>query len=546
MAQGTQDPASGTTITRRGFLRTAGTAAGLTALAAPGTRRARAAEPKRGGVLKVLQIEPAIGFNPVLAGPTWPATMRMVYNGLTDAGPNGEIVPGVAKSWTVSDEGDVFTFQLSPGIQFHDGKELTSEDVRFTFESIAEASTGSPLLSYVPNLKAVESPGKYTVVLRFNGPSVLFMPGISALGILPKHLWAGSDMRKSKHMTQPVGTGPFVLKEWNRSDNLAFEANKSYFRKGRPYADRVLFKVVADASTGIEAFKNGELDAVFSQGMPGGLPYAQVRQLVQSKPANIVTSEFVQHFNQNLFMDCAHPPFDNVKVRQAIATGINKELIVKTLLHGFGKVQDAIVGDFPMMKWAHDPAIKHEYNPGRANQLLDEAGFPRKGGTRFAITILATEGFRVRLSEALKAMLAPLGIEASIKSYTWSTYIARIRNDRDTAGCMWSIFISRQVDPSVILDYLSAKNLKAGAANYSQWNHPQASELIEGARATVVQEKRKGMYREVQKIVNQENPIIPLYSAVGVDLWNRSVEGLRSVDALTGTMTSVENAWLNR
>ena len=199
-----------------------------------------------------------------------------------------------------------------------------------------------------------------------------------------------------------------------------------------------------------------------------------------------------------------------------------------------------------MMKWAHDPAIKQEYNPGRANQLLDEAGFPKKGGTRFAITILATEGFRVRLSEALKAMLAPLGIEASIKSYTWSTYIARIRNDRDTAGCMWSIFISRQVDPSVILDYLSAKNLKVGAANYSQWNHPQATELIEGARATVVQDKRKGMYREIQKIVNQENPIIPLYSAVGVDLWNRSVEGLRSVDALTGTMTSVENAWLNR
>jgi peptide/nickel transport system substrate-binding protein len=199
-----------------------------------------------------------------------------------------------------------------------------------------------------------------------------------------------------------------------------------------------------------------------------------------------------------------------------------------------------------MLKWAHDPSLKTEYNPARANQLLDEAGFPRKGGTRFAITILATEGFRVKLSEALKAMLAPLGIEASIKSYTWSTYISRIRQDRDTAACLWTIFVSRQVDPSVILDYLSGKNVKVGGQNYTQWNHPQATELIEGARGTVVQDKRRPMYREVQKIVHQEAPMLPLYSAVGVDLWHRSVEGLRSLDALTGTMTSVETAWLNR
>jgi len=165
---------------------------------------------------------------------------------------------------------------------------------------------------------------------------------------------------------------------------------------------------------------------------------------------------------------------------------------------------------------------------------------------RFAVTILATEGFRVKLSEALKAMLAQVGIESSIKSYTWSTYIARIRQDRDTAGCLWSIFISRQVDPSIILDSLSAKNIKVGGANYAQWNNSRASELIEAARATGNQSKRKAMYLEVQRMVADEAPAIPLYNAVGVDLWNRAVEGLRSAESLTGTMQSVETAWLNR
>jgi hypothetical protein len=153
-------------------------------------------------------------------------------------------------------------------------------------------------------------------------------------------------------------------------------------------------------------------------------------------------------------------------------------------------------------------------------------------------TILATEGFRVKLSEALKAMLAQVGIDASIKAYTWSTYIGRIRQERDTAACLWSVFVSRQVDPSIILDYLSARNLKPGGSNFAQWDNAQATELIESARATANQEKRKAMYQQVQRIVYDQAPMIPLYNAVGVDLWYRAVEGLRSAESLTGTMQS--------
>jgi peptide/nickel transport system substrate-binding protein len=532
-------------ISRRAFA--GGAAAALAGLATPlSIGQARAAEPKPGGVFKVLQMEPTVGFNPVLEANNWPEIMRLVYNGLTDYGPNGDLVPGIAKNWTMSPDAETFTFQLTPGVLFQDGKELTSEDVKFTFEMIADPKVGSPLIAYVPNLKTVETPNKYTAVFKFNGPNVLMLPGISQLGILPKHLWAGGEPQKSKYLTQPVGTGPFILKEWQRSDYLAFEANRNYFRKGRPYLDKVVFKVVADAATGIEAFKNGELDAVFSQGIPGGLPYAQVRQLVQAKPANIAISEFPQNQSQNLFMNCAHPPFDNVKVRQAVGYALNKDLIVKALLQGFGRPQDSIVGDLPALRWAHDAAIKAEYNVAKANQLLDEAGFPRKGGNRFAITILATEGFRVKLSEALKTMLGQVGIDATIKSYTWTAYIARIRQERDTAACLWTIFVSRQVDPVIMLDYLSGKNIKPGGSNFTLWNNAQATELIESARATASPEKRKAMYAQIQKIVADQAPAIPLYNSIGVDLAQRSVMDLRTAESLTGTMQSVENVWLNR
>ena len=254
----------------------------------------------------------------------------------------------------------------------------------------------------------------------------------------------------------------------------------------------------------------------------------------------------MQAFSQILWMNCAAPPFDNPKVRRAIAHSINKDLIVKALLQGFGRVQDSVVGNFPSMRWAHDPAIKSDYSPARANQLLDEAGYPKKAGGRFKITILATEGFRVKLSEALRAMFTAVGIESSIQSSTWAPYIQRIRQDRDTAGMIWTIFIPRQVDPSLILDYLSPKNAKPGGSNYSQWTNARAGELIEAARATGNQAKRKGMYQEIQKIVADEAPVVPLYSALGVDMWQRYVEGIHSIDSLTGTLSTIDTVSLNR
>ncbi|HYB41141.1 MAG TPA: hypothetical protein VEL75_05190, partial [Candidatus Methylomirabilis sp.] len=178
--------------------------------------------------------------------------------------------------------------------------------------------------------------------------------------------------------------------------------------------------------------------------------------------------------------------------------------------------------------------------------LLDEAGFPRKGSSRFAITILATEGFRVKLSEAMRSMLAQVGIDATIKSYTWSAYIARIRQERDTAGCLWTIFVSRQVDPIIMLDYLSARNIKPGGSNFTLWNNAQATELIESARTTAAPERRKAMYAQIQRIVADQAPAIPLYNSIGVDLWHRDVMDLRTAESLTGTMQSVENVWLNR
>jgi peptide/nickel transport system substrate-binding protein len=493
-------------------------------------------------VLRILQSEPVYGFNPVLESTNWPETNRMVYNGLVDVSPSGQFVPGVASAWTVSERGDTFTFKLIPGIKFTDGSELTADDVKFTYEMLVDPKLASTLGSFVSNLKGVDTPDKYTAVLRFDGPNVLMMPLVSPMGILPAHLWANGDPHTNKYLHAPVGSGPFIVTEWQHGDHISFERNPNYFRKPKPYVDQAFFKVAPDASTGLLSFLNHDLDIVLSQGIPGGPPYDQMRKILNATPPGLVASEYEQNWVQNLFVNTAKPPFNNLKVRQALAHAIDKAFIVKSLLFGFGKPEETLVPDTPATKWAHASNIPaYDHSVQKANALLDEAGFPRKGDTRFPVTILATEGFRVQLSEALREMLRAVGIAADLKTYTYGEYIGRIRQ-QDTAGCIWTLFISKQMDPAAICEYVNGKNAHPGGTNFSAWNNPQVTEWIPQARATTDRAKRAPLYVKIQEIVHQEVPIIPLYTANGIDLWYSRVTGLHSVDSLTGTMESVENA----
>jgi ABC-type transport system substrate-binding protein len=138
-------------------------------------------------------------------------------------------------------------------------------------------------------------------------------------------------------------------------------------------------------------------------------------------------------------------------------------------------------------------------------------------------------------------MLGAVGIAADIKAYTYGEYIGRIRR-QDTAGCLWTLFISKQMDPAAICEYVNAKNAQPGGTNFSAWSNAQVSEWILQARATTDRSKRRPVYSQIQAVVHQEVPMMPLYSANGVDLWYSYVAGVHPVDSLVGTMQSVEDA----
>jgi peptide/nickel transport system substrate-binding protein len=205
---------------------------------------------------------------------------------------------------------------------------------------------------------------------------------------------------------------------------MIFEANPDYFQ-GRPSLDRVIVKVIPDATVAFAAMEKGDMDYFPFTGVIGGPPYQLVNRLKQSKHLEVKVFDVVS--TQRLFFRNDKPPFNNLKVRQAVAHAINKRFIVEKLLFGYGQVTHSEV--LSALQWAHNPHVpQYEYDVARANQLLDEAGYPRgSGGIRFRTRIYGNPGVRVILSEILKEQFKAVGIAAEVVIQEWASYAHAMR-----------------------------------------------------------------------------------------------------------------------
>src|SRR5215468_336858 len=283
------------------------------------------AQAKYGGTLVMVHTDPGV-MNPILEG-GWPHFPRMSFNGLVDFDPQGNIVPSLASSWKISPDNLTYTFQLRPDVKWHDGKALTAEDVKFTVEKILDSKVGSRLNLYFQSVKEIQVPGPHTIMFKLKEPDPVFLANQWS-GILPKHIWEKEDFAKSQYNVIPVGSGPWKVKEWVRGDHMTFEANADYFG-WKPYLDRIIVKVIPDATVSYAALEKGDVDYVPFKGIVGGPPYQLVDRLKQSP--NLEVKVYEVSSMQRLFFRNDKPPFNNLKVRQAVAHAIDRRFIVQKL-----------------------------------------------------------------------------------------------------------------------------------------------------------------------------------------------------------------------
>jgi peptide/nickel transport system substrate-binding protein len=370
-----------------------------------------------GTLVLAIEILPR-GFDPRFSSSnTYSARiMQLVYDTLLVKNDNFELTPSLADSFTESVDHKTFTFHLRSGVKFHNGKTLTSADVKYTFDSLLSPALKSPIRGALDKITSIEAPDALTVIFQAKEPFYTFAANLPAIGIIPDG--AGTEMS-----TAPIGSGPYKFISYAEGDTVKLEANKDYWN-GAPNIARVHVKIVADNSTRQAELMSGDVDIAYNSGFdPETVRALQGRRGIQVLQTDGVN---VDYLGVNL---STLSQMSNQKLRQAVAYAIDREVIINRLLRNQATRAEAIL---PTKHWAYEKSVTaYEHNIERAKQLLDEAGFadPDGDGAQPRVTIkLMTNTTQItrNIASIMKEQLRQVGINLEIESFEFATMIDKV------------------------------------------------------------------------------------------------------------------------
>ncbi len=497
-------------ISRRDFLQTlAASGAILLPVEAFGQDK-----PKQGGTL-VMDVQPE---PPTLAsyistsGPIGEVSAK-VYDGLFEYGFDLKPTASLATSWTVSTDGKTITFKLRDGVKFHDGQPFTSADVQFSIMEVLKKFHPRGINTFRA-LDAIDTPDAHTVVFKLNTPAPYMMMALSGYEspIVPKHLFAGTDIQKSEYANKPVGTGPFKFVEWQRGQYMRFDRNPEYWRPGEPHLDRIVARFIGDAQTRSAAMQTLEIN----YGGFAAIPYFDVARLTKIAGIASTTKGYeMQSPIIELDFNTRVKPFDDAKVRQALSYAIDRKFVIDNIWFGFGKPATGPISSNFSPSGIYTSEVKSYNVPNGAevaNKLLDEAGHPRKAdGTRFEIVhdITPYGDEWQRFGEYVKQALGKIGIKVTLRYEDVPTWLRRIYTDYNFQ--LTSNWVQNLADPVIGVDRLySSWSIKKGTVfvNGCGWSSPETDRLMKEAAIEVDPVKRAALYHQFQKLVVDAAPLI--------------------------------------
>lgn len=450
--------------------------------------------------------------------------IKLIHASLLETNEDLELIPLVAKDLPeISEDGLTYTYTLNEGVLFHDGEELTAEDVKFTYDIFINPDYTGPRAGDFDTLESVEVIDPYTVAFHLSEVDASFDTR-SSYGILPEHILgdvpvAELEDYREYNIDNPIGAGPFKFVDYVAGQYLEVEANEDYFT-GRPHLDKVTFRFAADTNAELLMFETGEIDYMI-------LPATEYATAETYDHGRISSTLALRYDYIGWNNDRA--PFDDPKVRQALTMAIDRQLIVDEIMDGRGEVAHAPASP---LSWAYPDEVREfEYDPEGALELLAEAGWEpgadgilEKDGEKFSFEILSNDGNVVRrdIGVIVQQMLGEIGIKVEARQMEWGAFLEQINPpnyDFDAVVLAWGL--ATDPDPTAIWH---SREIENGLNNIS-YRNDRVDELAAGNKKIIDQDERAAVISEIYQEIAEDQPYTFLYYPEQHILLNNRVEG---------------------
>ncbi len=464
-----------------------------------------------------------------------------ITEGLLRYDPHFVAQPLLAQSWEISADGLRYTFHLRPNVRFSDGEALTSEDVKFSI--LQQKQRGPRGRITFANVTTVETPDPLTAVLVLTKPAPYLIKALSSAEtpIVPRHRYPNpDDPLSSPNTNAPIGTGPYILVNWKRGDCIELRRNPHYWRTGHPYLDRIIIKIIPDASAIATTLESGGADIAENVALPD-------LDRLGKNPALRVDSTTDAYLNNASFLEfnVENPILAKPEVRHAIAQAVNRDLIVKVVLFGRAQRIDSPVPKV-LQSYYDDSTFHYPFDIDAANRLLDQAGYPRKAnGERLSLRITYIPGINfAHTADFLRSSLKRIGIAATIIGGDLPTYLKHVYTTRDFDLNINGL--GRLYDPSVGVQRIYWSDGVPHPliwVNASHCQNDEVDRLFSEAAEAVDDNKRAANFREIQRIVGSDLPVLPLASVPTLTVSRTYLhDWVNSVDVLSG---DASDAWID-
>ena len=459
------------------------------------------------------------GLGPAETGPTVQAVLIYnILNPLVYYDEFTELKPVLAESIDVAEDGLTYTFKLHQGVKFHDGKELTSADVKYTYDFYRDPANASTIAGVFAGIDTVDTPDDYTVVVHMAEVNAASLSNWGDVPIVQSeyHAQVGEDVFR----TAPIGTGAYKLKEWRPAEFTELEAFDDHFR-GRPNIDIIRQDVVPEPSVRMIALQTGEADSAV-------WPLLVEDSIALEADPNFIVFRTLANSVKHFPLNNSLPQLSDKRVRQAMMHALDRQRIIDDLWNGAAQVAHSNLS--PKNAFYYNPNLKHyDYDPEKAKALLDEAGWTmgadgvrEKDGTKLSFTCTTITGDQARrpIAELAQQFLKEVGVDMQLAEAPVSSILEAMRNGTMDASLFnWTYGSTPEPDPFSTLH-------SSGGNNFCQFRNDRMDELIEMGTKIVDPEKRRPIYWEIQELFVEEVPALYLQFDEWMNVFNARVKGL--------------------